>query len=396
MPESCFNPESFVSDRAAAIKPSGIRKFFDILDEMKGVVSLTVGQPDFVTPWHVREAGIRSLEDGKTYYTSNSGLLELRTEIAAYQKRRFSLEYDPKSEIIVTVGGSEAIDIALRAVLNPGDEVVIPEPSFVCYSPLVELAGGVAVRLPLREEDGFKLTPELLSGVISNKTKALILPFPNNPTGAVMDRDELEEIAKVIRKTNSFIISDELYAELTYNSSHCSIATLEGMRERTVVINGFSKAYAMTGWRLGYCLAPKAVTKQMLKIHQYCIMCAPITSQYAAITAIRDGDEDIEFMKMHYDSRRRFILKRFKEMEIECFAPGGAFYVFPNISRFGLSSEQFCERLLKEANTAIVPGNAFGECGEGFARISYAYSLSHIEKALNNIEGFIKKLKAER
>ena len=393
MSDSCFKPESFVSDRATAIKPSGIRKFFDILDEMKDVVSLTVGQPDFVTPWHVREAGIRSLEDGKTYYTSNSGLAELRVEIAAYQKRRFRLEYDPKTEIIVTVGGSEAIDIALRAILNPGDEVVVPEPSFVCYAPLVELAGGVAIRLPLREEDGFKLTPELLSGALSEKTKAIILPFPNNPTGAVMDRDDLEKIAGIIRKTNSFIISDELYAELTYESAHCSIATLDGMRERTIVINGFSKAYAMTGWRLGYSLAPKEVTKQMLKIHQYCIMCAPITSQYAAISAIRDGDEDIEFMKMHYDARRRYIMKRFAEMGIDCFAPGGAFYVFPNISKFGLSSERFCERLLMEANTAIVPGNSFGECGEGFARISYAYSLDHIEKALENIERFTEKLK---
>ena len=399
MSHSSFEPfkaEKFISVRSAALKPSGIRKFFDILDEMKDVVSLTVGQPDFVTPWHIREAGISALEDGKTYYTSNSGLLELRKEIAAYQKRRFGLEYNPKDEIVVTVGGSEAIDIALRAILNPGDEVIVPEPSFVCYDPLVSLAGGVSVRLPLRAEDDFKLTPELLSSVISEKTKALILPFPNNPTGAVLNKDELEEIADVIRQTNAFIISDELYAELTYEADHCSIASLDGMRERTVVVNGFSKAYAMTGWRLGYSLAPSEVTRQMVKIHQYCIMCAPTTSQYAAISALREGDADIEYMKMHYDARRRYIIKRFAEMGIECFTPGGAFYVFPNISRFGLSSEVFCERLLREANTAIVPGNAFGESGEGFARISYAYSLDHIEKALDNINRFIEKLKNEK
>ena len=391
-----FEPGKFISERSAAIKPSGIRKFFDILDEMKDVVSLTVGQPDFVTPWHIREAGISALQDGKTYYTSNSGLLELRTEISAYQKRRFGLEYDPKSEIVVTVGGSEAIDIALRAIINPGDEVIVPEPSFVCYGPLVSLAGGVAITLPLRHEDSFKLTPELLRSVISEKTKALILPFPNNPTGAVMTKTDLEVIAAILRQTNAFIISDELYAELTYEGDHCSIASLNGMRERTIVIGGFSKAYAMTGWRLGYSLAPAEVSRQMLKIHQYCIMCAPTTSQYAAIRALREGDADIEYMKMHYDARRRLIMKRFAEMGIECFTPGGAFYVFPNISKFGLPSEVFCERLLFEANTAIVPGNAFGECGEGFARISYAYSLDHIEKALDNISKFIEKLNNEK
>ncbi|HBL84253.1 MAG TPA: pyridoxal phosphate-dependent aminotransferase [Clostridiales bacterium] len=384
-----------VSERTASLKPSGIRKFFDILDEMKDVISLTVGQPDFVTPWHIREAGIRSLEEGKTYYTSNAGLSEVRDEIANYQKRRFGLEYNPKDEIVVTVGGSEAIDIALRAIINPDDEIIIPEPSFVCYAPLAELASGVAIRLPLREEDDFKLTPELLKSVITPKTKVLILPFPNNPTGAVMEKEDLEKIAEIIRETNIIIISDEIYAELTYNTTHCSISSLDGMRERTIVVNGFSKAYAMTGWRLGYTLAPPILTKQMVKIHQYCIMCAPITSQYAALCALRDGDEDIEYMKMHYDSRRRLILKGLKDIGIDCFVPGGAFYVFPNISKFGMSSEQFCERLLNETHTAIVPGTAFGNCGEGFARISYAYSLDHIEKALENISKFVKSLKHE-
>lgn len=387
-----FNYENTLSSRATGLKPSGIRKFFDILDEIKGVVSLTVGQPDFVTPWHIREAGIRSLEDGKTYYTSNSGLMEMREEIAAYQNRRFGLSYNPKDEIIVTVGGSEAIDIALRAILNPGDEVIIPEPSFVCYAPLTELAGGVAVPLPLYERDSFKLTPELLRSAITPKTKALVLPFPNNPTGAVMNREELEKIAEVLRDTDIVVISDEIYAELTYTGKHCSIASLEGMRERTIVVGGFSKAYAMTGWRMGYTLAPSYFTAQMFKVHQYAIMCAPITSQYAAIKALRDGDDDIEYMKLHYNSRLNLILKLLSDAGIDCFVPGGAFYVFPNISKFGMSSEEFCEKLLLEKKTAIVPGTAFGECGEGFARLSYAYSTEHIEKAVANIAEFTRSL----
>lgn len=388
-----FDINSVLSERATSLKPSGIRKFFDILDEMKGVVSLTVGQPDFVTPWHIREAGIKSLEEGRTYYTSNAGLLEFRTEISNYQKRRFGLEYDPKSEIIVTVGGSEAIDIAFRAVLNTGDEVIIPEPCFVCYAPLVTMCGGKPVPLPLEEKDEFKLTPEKLKSKLSSKTKAIVLAFPNNPTGAIMTKEELEEISEVIAKTNAVVVSDEIYAELTYGTKHTSIASIGNMRERTIVIGGFSKAYAMTGWRLGYTLAPKAFTVQMLKLHQYGIMCAPTTSQYAAIQALKNGDDDIEYMKAEYDKRRRLITSRLDDIGLRCFMPYGAFYVFPNISEFGLTSEQFCERLLYERNTAIVPGSAFGECGEGFARISYAYSVRHIEKALNNIEDFVNDLR---
>lgn len=388
-----FEIEKMLSERATSLKPSGIRKFFDILDEMKGVVSLTVGQPDFITPWHIREAGIKSLEDGLTYYTSNAGLLEFRTEISNYQKRRFGLEYDPKTEIIVTVGGSEAIDIAFRAVINTGDEVIIPEPCFVCYAPLVTLAGGTPVSLPLDEKDEFKLTPEKLKSVLSSRTKAIVLAFPNNPTGAIMEKDDLEAVCEVIRKTNAVVISDEIYGELTYGCRHTSIASLEDMRERSIVIGGFSKAYAMTGWRLGYTLAPKQISTQMLKIHQYGIMCAPTTSQYAAIEALKNGDEDIEFMRGEYDKRRRLTLSMLEELGLKCFAPKGAFYVFPNISEFGMTSEKFCERLLYEKNTAIVPGSAFGECGEGFARLSYAYSVRHIEKAITNIGEFISELR---
>ena len=384
--------DQMLSSRAMELKPSGIRKFFDILEEMQDVVSLTVGQPDFDTPWHIREAGIRSLEEGRTYYTSNSGTVELRREISAYQKRRFGLEYDPKNEIIVTVGGSEAIDLAIRAVVNIGDEVIVPEPCFVCYSPLVTLAGGAPVTINLRAENDFRLTAAELEAAITPKTKAVVLAFPNNPTGAVLDGNDLENLAEVIRRHNILVISDEIYAELTYGERHVSIASLDGMRERTIIAAGFSKSYAMTGWRLGYTLAPPEITAQMLKIHQFAIMCAPTASQFAAVEAVRNGDEDIEFMKAEYDGRRRFVVSGLHDMVIDCFVPRGAFYVFPDISGFGMTSEEFCGRLLREKHVAIVPGTAFGECGEGFARISYAYSLRHLEKALKRMEEFINDL----
>ena len=384
--------DQMLSSRAMELKPSGIRKFFDILEEMQDVVSLTVGQPDFDTPWHIREAGIRSLEEGRTYYTSNSGTVELRREISSYQKRRFGLEYDPKNEIIVTVGGSEAIDLALRAVVNIGDEVIVPEPCFVCYSPLVTLAGGAPVTINLRAENDFRLTAAELEAAITPKTKAVVLAFPNNPTGAVLDGNDLENLAEVIRRHNILVISDEIYAELTYGERHVSIASLDGMRERTIIAAGFSKSYAMTGWRLGYTLAPPEITAQMLKIHQFAIMCAPTASQFAAVEAVRNGDEDIEFMKAEYDGRRRFVVSGLHDMGIDCFVPRGAFYVFPDISGFGMTSEEFCGRLLREKHVAIVPGTAFGECGEGFARISYAYSLRHLEKALKRMEEFINDL----
>ena len=384
--------DQMLSSRAMELKPSGIRKFFDILEEMQDVVSLTVGQPDFDTPWHIREAGIRSLEEGRTYYTSTSGTVELRREISAYQKRRFGLEYDPKNEIIVTVGGSEAIDLALRAVVNIGDEVIVPEPCFVCYSPLVTLAGGAPVTINLRAENDFRLTAAELEAAITPKTKAVVLAFPNNPTGAVLDGNDLENLAEVIRRHNILVISDEIYAELTYGERHVSIASLDGMRERTIIAAGFSKSYAMTGWRLGYTLAPPEITAQMLKIHQFAIMCAPTASQFAAVEAVRNGDEDIEFMKAEYDGRRRFVVSGLHDMGIDCFVPRGAFYVFPDISGFGMTSEEFCGRLLREKHVAIVPGTAFGECGEGFARISYAYSLRHLEKALKRMEEFINDL----
>ena len=387
-----FDPTTRLNHHIVKIRPSGIHRFFDMLDEMKDVVALTVGQPDFVTPWHIRDAGIRSLEEGKTYYTSNNGLLEMRQEIAAYQKRRFALEYDPKTEIIVTVGGSEAIDLAIRATVNPGDEIIVPEPCFVCYAPLVELAGGTPVPLPLKQENNFKLTAEELKSAITPRTKALVLAFPNNPTGACMTREELETLAEVLRETEVLVFSDEIYAELTYDYKHTSIASLPGMRERTVVIGGFSKAYAMTGWRLGYTLAPAVLTKQMAKIHQYGIMCAPTTSQYAAIEALRNGDEDIERMKAEYKARRNLIVERLRAIGLPCFLPEGAFYAFPYIGGFGLSSEEFCEKLLYEKHVAIVPGDAFGSCGEGFARLSYAYSVRHIEQAITRIGEFLKTL----
>ena len=386
-----INYENSLSKTAQEIKPSGIRKFFDLLENMNDVTALTVGQPDFVTPWHIREAAIDTLEQGKTHYTSNAGLKNLREAISEYSKRRFDLEYS-QDEIIVTVGGSEAIDIAMRALIDPGDEVIIPVPSFVCYGPIASLAGGVPVYVDLEEEDGFKLTPEKLKAAITPKTKLVVLPFPNNPTGSIMTRDELAGIADILKDTDIFVLSDEIYAELTYGSEHCSIASLDGMRERTIVASGFSKAYAMTGWRLGYTLAPKEITRQMLKIHQYAIMCSPTASQYAGIEAMTNGDEDVKMMRDEYDRRRLYIVNGLRNAGIDCYEPKGAFYVFPYIGKFGLSSEEFCIRLLYENKVAIVPGTAFGECGEGYARISYAYSVKHISTALEKISEFTKKL----
>ncbi|MCD7747458.1 MAG: aminotransferase class I/II-fold pyridoxal phosphate-dependent enzyme [Firmicutes bacterium] len=385
-----------LSRTVTELEPSGIRKFFDILGEMKDVISLTVGQPDFVTPWHIREAGIKSLEEGRTYYTSNRGLSELRGEISSYLSRRFGLEYDPTSEITVTVGGSEAIDIAIRTVCNPGDEVIIPVPCFVCYEPLVKSAGGVPVLLETKLCDNFKIKPDELSALITERTKLLILPYPNNPTGAVMTGEELEGIAEVLRGTDILILSDEIYAELTYERRHVSIASLDGMRERTILVSGFSKAYAMTGWRLGYVCAPAPITHELFKLHQYSIMCAPVTSQYAAVEALRAGDSDIEMMKAEYNRRRRYLLSGLRELGIDCFTPEGAFYVWPDIRKFGLSSEKFCERLLYEGGVAIVPGTAFGKCGEGFARISYAYSVKHLMMALDKIGAFVESLRGEK
>lgn len=383
-----------LSESAVSLKPSGIRKFFDFVESRPDCIALTVGQPDFVTPWHIREAAIQSLTEGKTYYTSNAGTLKLREEIVNYLVRRFDMPpYDPKSEVIVTVGGSEAIDLAFRAIINSGDEVIVPEPSFVCYAPLVKMAGGVAVTVETKFEDEFKLTPQMLKSVITPKTKMLVLPYPNNPTGAVLTKEELEAIADVIRDTDIIVLTDEIYAEMTYGFKHTSFASLEGMWERTVVVSGFSKSYAMTGWRLGYVCAPAPIARQMLKIHQFGIMCAPTTSQFAAIEALINGDEDIEMMIEEYNRRRRYIYKGLKDIGIDSFEPRGAFYIFPDIRKFGMSSEEFCERLLEEKDCAIVPGNAFGECGEGFARISYAYSVKHIASALERIEAFVKTLK---
>ena len=376
------------------IPKSGIRKYFDMITpDMKDVISLTVGQPDFVTPWHIREAGIQSLETGKTFYTANAGLEELRREINLYMMRRFALEYNPKSEIIVTVGGSEAIDIAMRATLDFGDEVIIPTPSFVCYEPLTRMVGAKPIVLETFFEDEFKINPEKLKSLITEKTKMIILPFPNNPTGAIMTKEELEEIADIIRDTNIVILSDEIYAEMTYGTKHCSIATIEGMRERTIVVNGFSKAYAMTGWRLGWVCAPAQITEQMLKIHQYEIMSSPTTSQFAAISALRNGDDDIAYMTAEYDRRRTLIYNKLLDMGIESFEPKGAFYIFPKISQFGLTGEEFCSELLKRYHVAIVPGEAFGKSGEGFARISYAYSVHHITEGLDRMSQFINDIK---
>ena len=372
---------------------SGIRKFFDILDSMTDVTALTVGQPDFVTPWKIREAGIESLETGKTYYTSNAGTLELRREISNYMNRRFDLHYDPASEVVVTVGGSEAIDVAMRTLLQPGDEVIIPTPCFVCYEPLCKMTGAVPVIVETRNEDKFKLTPELLESAITEKTKMLVLAYPNNPTGAIMDAEDLEKIAAILREKQIIVLSDEIYAELTYGRRHVSIASLPDMWERTVVVSGFSKAYAMTGWRLGYICAPAPLARQMLKLHQYGIMCAPTTAQLAAITALRDCDEDVAMMTAEYNRRRRLIYNGLRDIGVESFEPEGAFYIYPHIGKFGLTSEAFCEKLLYEHKCAIVPGIAFGAAGEGFARISYAYSVKHINQALERMEAFIKTLK---
>ncbi|NLM56755.1 MAG: aminotransferase class I/II-fold pyridoxal phosphate-dependent enzyme [Clostridiales bacterium] len=388
-----MKPYSELLSRAVlGIEPSGIRKFFDLLDEMKDVVSLTVGQPDFITPWHIREAGIHSLEEGRTYYTSNSGLAELRSEISKYFARRFNLSYSPNDEIIVTVGGSEAIDLTIRTIVNPGDEVIIPTPCFVCYDPIVRLSGGVPVTIETKRKDDFRLTAADLRAAITDKTKLLILPFPNNPTGAIMAKEDLEAIADVLRDTDILVLSDEIYAELTYERQHVSIASIPGMRERTIIASGFSKAYAMTGWRLGYLAAPAEIVKHIFKVHQYAIMCAPTTAQYAAIEALRNGDDDIAEMTSEYNRRRRYIVNGLRSIGIDCFMPEGAFYVWPYIGDFGMKSERFCERLLYEGGVAIIPGTAFGACGEGYARISYAYSVRHITLALEKIEKFIKTL----
>lgn len=381
-----------LSDRIVEIQPSGIRKFFDIVSEMKDAISLGVGEPDFDTPWHIREEGIYSLEKGRTFYTSNAGLKELKLEICSYLSRRFAVTYDPDHEVMVTVGGSEAIDIALRAMLNPGDEVLIPQPSYVSYVPCTILANGVPVIIDLEAKDQFKLTSEKLLEKITPKTKVLVLPFPNNPTGAVMKAEELEEIAKIVIEKDLFVISDEIYAELTYGSDHTTIAAFPGMRDRTVLINGFSKSYAMTGWRLGYAAAPRVILEQMLKIHQFAIMCAPTTSQYAAVAALRDGDKDVQVMRESYDQRRRYLIHAFKEMGMECFEPHGAFYTFPSVKRFGMTSDEFATRLLREEKVAVVPGTAFGDCGEGYLRISYAYSLKNLKEALGRMDRFVKKL----
>lgn len=385
-----------LSERIVEIPFSGIRKFFDIAAEMTDVISLGVGEPDFDTPWHIRDEGIYSLERGKTAYTSNAGLKELKIEIAKYLERRFQIHYDYDKEMMVTVGGSEAIDVALRAMLDPGDEVLIPQPSYVSYVPCTILANGIPVIINLKEENEFRLTAEELEAAITPKTKVLIMPFPNNPTGAIMERKDLEAVAEVVKKHDLYVISDEIYAELSYLENHVTIASLPGMQERTVLINGFSKSYSMTGWRLGYACAPKVILEQMLKIHQYAIMCAPTTSQYAAVEAVRNGDADVVAMREEYDGRRRYLMHRFEEMGLQCFEPYGAFYAFPSIQEFGITSDEFATHLLKEKKVVVVPGTAFGECGEGFLRISYAYSLDKLKEALDRMEEFVTELRAKR
>ena len=385
-----------LADQVVALKPSGIRKFFDIVSEMENAISLGVGEPDFETPWFIRDEGIYSLEKGRTFYTSNAGLKELKVEICKYLKRRMNLEYHYNDEVIVTVGGSEAIDIGLRAMINPGEEVLIPQPSYVSYEPCAILAGAKPVIIELKHENQFRLTAKELEDAITDKTKVLILPFPNNPTGAIMEREDLEAIAEVIIKHDIFVISDEIYAELSYNGDHISIANIEGMKERTIVINGFSKAYAMTGWRLGYACGPKAIIEQMIKIHQFAIMCAPTTSQYAAVEALKNGDEAVAQMREAYNQRRRYLIHAFKEMGLECFEPYGAFYIFPCIKEFGMTSEEFATRFLQEEEVAVVPGTAFGDCGEGFLRISYAYSLENLKTAIERLNRFVTKLRKEQ
>lgn len=385
-----------LSKTIKTIQPSGIRKFFDIVAEMKDAISLGVGEPDFDTPWHIRDEGIYSLEKGRTFYTSNAGLKELKVEIAKFLDRHYGLFYDYNKEMIVTVGGSEAIDIAFRAMLDPGDEVLIPQPSYVSYLPCAVLANGVPVIIELKEENQFRLTAEELEAAITPKTKILVLPFPNNPTGAIMERKDLEAIAEVIIRHDLFVMSDEIYSELSYNQKHVSIASLPGMKERTITINGFSKSHAMTGWRLGYACGPEEIIQQMLKIHQFAIMCAPTTSQYAAVEAMKNGDADVEMMRDEYNGRRRYLLKRFQEMGLTCFEPFGAFYVFPCIKEFGMTSEEFATALLQDQKVAVVPGTAFGDCGEGYIRISYAYSLENLKIAIGRIEAFITKLREEK
>ncbi len=385
---------SMVNKTITGIAPSGIRKFFDIVNEMDDAISLGVGEPDFDTPWRIRDEAIYSLEQGRTFYTSNSGLKSLKEEISKYLERRYNLYYSPNSEIMVTVGGSEAIDIALRAMLDPGDEVLIPQPSYVSYAPCTILAGGKPVYINLKEEDEFRLTPEELEEAVTDKTKVLILPFPNNPTGAVMEKEDLEAVAQFVIDHDLFVLTDEIYAELTYLEKHVSIASFPGMRERTVYINGFSKAYAMTGWRLGYACAPEELLKQMLKIHQYAIMCAPTNSQYAAVEALRNCQDDVDRMREEYDHRRRYLMDRFRSMKLQCFEPFGAFYIFPSIREFGMTSDEFATKLLKTKKVAVVPGTAFGDCGEGFIRISYAYSLENLKEAIDRIEVFIQELRA--
>lgn len=392
-----INYDSILNDKIKEIKPSGIRKFFDIANEMDHVISLSIGEPDFKTPWHIRQAGIESLDKGKTWYTPNAGLSLLREEICRYFSRRFHVDYDCKAECIVTVGGSEAIDICLRSLIEKGDEVLIPQPSFVCYEPLTQMADGIPVIIETKAENSFRLTAQELEAHITPKTKLLVLPFPNNPTGGVMRRKDLEEIAGVIIKHNLFVLSDEIYAELTYGDEpHVSIAEIEGMRERTLVVSGFSKSYAMTGWRLGYALGPAEVISQLYKLHQFAIMCAPTTAQYAAIEALKNGDGDIESMRTQYDMRRRLMVGGFQQMGLSCFEPHGAFYVFPCIKSTGLSSEEFCMRLIESKHVAVVPGTAFGKCGEGFVRVSYSYSLTHISEALGRIEEFLQEIKKEQ
>ena len=382
-----------LADKVVEIQPSGIRKFFDVVSEMPDAISLGVGEPDFDTPWHIRDEGIYSLEQGRTFYTSNSGLKELKVEIANYLKRRMACSYDPNSEVMVTVGGSEAIDMALRALLNPGDEVLIPQPRYVSYLPCTVLADGVPVIIELKAENEFRLTKQELLDAITDKTKVLILPFPNNPSGAIMEKEDLEAIAEVIREKDIFVISDEIYAELTYKGDPVTIASLPGMKERTILINGFSKAYAMTGWRLGYACGPKEIISQMVKIHQFAIMCAPTTSQYAAVEALKNGDADVEEMRTAYNQRRRYLMHAFEEMGLECFEPYGAFYVFPCIKEFGMTSDEFATRFLEQEKVAVVPGTAFGACGEGYLRISYAYSLENLKIAMEKLKHFIDNLR---
>ena len=391
-----MNYDQIISQKIQNIKPSGIRKFFDILEEMTDAISLGIGEPDFVTPWHIRDAGIYSLERGHTKYTSNAGMLELRREIANYLRRRFDLEYDYTNQILVTVGGSEAIDLALRVLVNPGDEVIIPVPSFVCYGPLTEMAGGVPVYVELTAENGFRLTPEQLKAAITPRTKALVLPFPSNPTGGIMERRDLEAIAQVLEDNDIMVISDEIYAELTYGQRHVSPANLTQLYDRTVVVNGFSKSHAMTGWRMGYVCGPAPILQQMLKLHQFGIMSAPTTSQYAAIEAMRSGDEDIAHMREEYDSRRRYLVENLNRIGLDCFEPKGAFYVFPCIRSSGLSSEEFCERFLREEKVAVIPGTAFGPGGEGYVRACYASSMRDLTESISRLDNFLQNLRRKQ